>query len=95
MLFAQDITPGMIVNAVNSGPLYTMALAILILSGVVVWMAKAYRDDMKQVVKDNQVAMHETTVAIQGVTTQLSIMNERIERVEGSLEVCPHHGSVK
>lgn len=95
MLFSQEITPGMIVNAVSSGPLYTMALAILILSGVVVWMAKAYRDDMKQVVKDNQGAMHETTIAIQGVTTQLSLMNERIELVEESLDVRPHHEARK
>lgn len=73
-LIAQ-VDPKQIVEAAEGGPKYAMAVGILVLAGVVAWMAKAYRDDMKEVTS-------KTTTALNEIMKALIILGERVTDVE-------------
>lgn len=83
MLIMAQLDPKTVESFAHGGPTYVLAGAVLVLAGVVAWMARAYRDDMKDVTSKTTTAMNE-------VAKQLASLGERVTDVEKTISSCPH-----
>ena len=78
MLLAQ-IDQQTVKDIASGGAGYVMAAAVLVLAGVVVWLAKAYRDDMKENSTRLGSMLERTATTIAQVSEKLEHFSERMD----------------